>query len=63
MLTKEPSMSLAFRRSCLLAMELINAGDYAAAQHECRQALKYCADRRAWSKLMLAIRELSRIAQ
>jgi len=56
-------MSLAFRRSCLLAMELINAGDYAAAQHECRQALKYCADRRAWSKLMLAIRELSRIAQ
>jgi Tfp pilus assembly protein PilF len=54
-------MSLPFNRSCQLAMELICAGDYAAAQHECRQALRFTRNPRAWSKLMLAIRELSRI--
>lgn len=59
--TTESTMSLAFSRSCHLAMELIRAGDYAAAQHECRQALKFTRDRRAWSRLMLAIRELNRL--
>jgi Tfp pilus assembly protein PilF len=55
-------MSIAFTRSCQLAMELIRAGDYAAARYECHRALHFVPNRRAWSKIMLAIRELSRIA-
>lgn len=40
----------------------IHAGWYDLAITELRYALKYCSDRRAWSKIMLALRALSRIA-
>lgn len=50
-----------FEACCRLAMELIHRNEYEAAIVMCRQALTHSPPRRAWSKLMLAIRELSRV--
>lgn len=47
--------------SCHCAMDAIMAGNYGSAISHLRTALKYTTNRRAWSKLMLAIRELSRL--
>lgn len=51
-----------FDRCCTYAMVGIDNGNYAAAIEELRRALKVCPHPRAWSKIMLAIRELSRVA-
>ena len=48
--------------SCHCAMDVIMAGDYGSAISHLRTALKNTTNPRAWSKIMLAIRELSRIA-
>ncbi len=56
-------MSPAARLACSDAMEDIERGDYRSAINELRSALRGTSNRKAWSKLMLAIRELSRIAQ
>lgn len=45
-----------------LASRAIILGDYPAAQQLLRSALRGCNNRRAWSKLMLAIRELNRLS-
>ena len=50
------------RVDCLAAMNQIQEGDYALAIVHLRHALRGTHNRRAWSKIMLAIRELSRIA-
>lgn len=49
------------RTFCRDAQRYIVAGQYANAIAYLRLALKQTSDRRAWSKLMLAIRELNRI--
>jgi hypothetical protein len=49
------------RAACQIAVKAITMGQYAVAQEYLRLALKYTTDRRAWSKIMLAIRELSRV--
>ena len=48
---------------CVAAQALIANGHYAHAIDNLRHALRGTTNRKAWSKLMLAIRELSRIAQ
>ena len=50
------------RNHCDTAMRLIRANEYGAAILHLRCALRQTGDRKAWSKIMLAIRELSRIA-
>ena len=50
------------RGHCQIAMQHIERGQYQWAIDHCRLALRQTHNRRAWSKLMLAIRELSRIA-
>ena len=47
---------------CVAAQALITNGHYADAIANLRAALKGTSNRKAWSKIMLAIRELSRIA-
>jgi hypothetical protein len=49
------------RTFCNDARKLIIAGRYQDAIAYLRLALPQVSDRRAWSKIMLAIRELSRI--
>ena len=46
-----------------LAARAIRLGEFLAARQFLRSALRGTTDRRAWSKLMLAIRELSRVIQ
>ncbi len=46
---------------CKLAQLSIRQGFYQDGINYLRAALKQTSDRRAWSKIMLAIRELSRI--
>lgn len=46
---------------CFAAQALIANGHYQEAIDNLRAALRQTSDRRAWSKLMLAIRELSKI--
>ena len=46
---------------CNLAIADIRAGNFEEARDWLRYALRLTSNRRAWSKLMLAIRELSRI--
>lgn len=55
-------MSPYARLHCTAAMELIKHGHYGHAIDNLRLAIKGTSDRRAWSKLMLAIRELQRVA-
>lgn len=55
-------MSPSARNQCEFAVQEIHAGNYEAAILFLRTALKNTPNRRAWSKLMLAIRELSRVA-
>lgn len=50
------------RADCESAMTFIKCGDYATAIILLRAAHRTLAPGKAWSKLMLAIRELSRIA-
>ena len=50
------------RGLCRAAQIQIRNGDYALAIGNLRSALRRTTDRRAWSKLMLAIRELSKLA-
>lgn len=54
-------MTQAARIRCQDAMDDIQRGDYCSAISELRYVLKYgCCNPRAWSKLMLAIRECNR---
>lgn len=46
---------------CRIAMSDIRNGFYPSALLQLRAALAGTSNRRAWSKLMLAIRELSRL--
>lgn len=55
-------MSPYARAQCETAQGLILSGEYAHAIVALRCALKQTSDRRAWSKLMLALRALSKIA-
>lgn len=55
-------MSHYARAQCETAQGLILSGEYVHAIVALRCALKQTTSRRVWSKLMLAIRELSRIA-
>ncbi len=50
------------RDYCEFAMHNIREGQIAPAIRCLRFALRETTDRKAWSKLMLAIRELSRVA-
>lgn len=50
------------RTLCRAAQLQIRNGDYALAIGNLRSALRRTTDRRAWSKLMLAIRELSKLS-
>lgn len=54
-------MSPNARNHCTAAMNLICANEYGAAILNLRSALRECHNRRAWSRLMLAIRELSKV--
>lgn len=54
-------MSPSARLNCKLAVFRIGVGNFDGAIRCLRLALKETQDRRAWSKLMLAIRELQRI--
>lgn len=54
-------MSPLAQSCCRNAVQYIHVGHYAHAIFAIRTALKQTSDRRAWSKLMLAIRELSRL--
>ena len=56
-------MSPLSKSYCALAIADIRAGNHEEAIDWLRYALRQCSNPRAWSKLMLAIRELSRIAQ
>ncbi len=56
-------MSPIARVHCSTAQGLILSGHYDLAIVQLRSAIKGTSNRKAWSKLMLAIRELSRIAQ
>lgn len=47
---------------CNLATTAIHVGNYHVAIKCLREALAGTSNRRAWSKLMLAIRELQRVA-
>lgn len=49
------------RNLCNQAVALIREGQYRAAQTNLRLALQCTHNQRAWSKLMLAIRELNRV--
>lgn len=49
------------RQFCCDAQRLIVAARYADAIAYLRLALRQTSDRRAWSKLMLAIREINRL--
>ena len=55
-------MTPSAKGQCKCAMVNIEVGDYLAAIDNLRRALKGTSDRRVWSKLMLAIRELSKIS-
>jgi len=55
-------MSPAARLNLKLATFRIGVANYDGAIRCLRLALKETQDKRAWSKIMLAIRELSRIA-
>lgn len=46
---------------CIDAMQQIERGEIQEAIATLRRALRGTRDRRAWSKLMLAIRELNRL--
>lgn len=59
---KELPMSPAARLNLKLAAFRIGVANYDGAIRCLRLALKETQDRRAWSKIMLAIRELHRIA-
>lgn len=54
-------MSPANRQDCESAMTYIRCGDYETAIILLRSVLRTLRPGRAWSKLMLAIRELQRI--
>lgn len=49
------------RAHCASAQFAIRNGHYLSAVQHLRAALRQTIDRRAWSKLMLAIRELNRV--
>lgn len=55
-------MTTTGRDHCSSAMQHITRGQYAWAIQHLRLALQQTHDRRVWSKLMLAIRELNRVA-
>lgn len=55
-------MSPSARQACDQAVANIHAGNFEMAIACLRDALRGTCNRRAWSKIMLAIRELSRIA-
>jgi hypothetical protein len=48
---------------CSAAIALIEHGHYPEAIDNLRAALRLTHDRRVWSKLMLAIRELGKLAR
>ena len=50
------------RTLCRAAQLQVQAGKYELAIANLRAALRRTSNRQAWSKLMLAIRELSKIA-
>lgn len=56
-------MSLVARAYCNLAIVDIQLGNHEEAIDWLRYALRQTTDRKAWSKIMLAIRELSRAAK
>ena len=60
-ITKESAVTEHARQFCNDARKLIVAGRYQDAIAYLRLALPQVHNRRAWSKLMLAIRELSKI--
>lgn len=60
-ITKESFMSPSARTACSQAIDNINAGQFDMAIACLRDALRGTHNRRAWSKIMLAIRELSRV--
>lgn len=55
-------MTLHGQTLCRAAMWNVREGQYTRAIILLRAALQQTTDRRAWSKLMLAIRELGRVA-
>lgn len=51
------------KEQCAAAMLNITHGDYLIAIVQLRFALPHVHDRRCWSRLMLAIRELNKLEQ
>lgn len=58
---EEPKMTQFARTLCRAAQVQIANGDYVLAIANLRAALRRTDNRQAWSKLMLAIRELSKL--
>lgn len=50
------------KQNCLDAMDYIRCGDYIQARLCLKAAAPRIVNPRAWSKIMLAIRELSRLS-